>query len=132
MTWRSSIASSSARLGLRRGAVDFVGQQHLGEDRARVEGEAVLLAVVNGNADDVGRQQVAGELDAVELQARATWPARAPAWSCPRPGTSSISRWPPASRQTSAWRICGFLADDDLADLGGNGMHFGIIDFPAE
>ena len=35
----------------------------------------------------------------------------------PTPGTSSISRWPPASRQATQSSICGAFADDDRANL---------------
>ena len=55
-------------LRLRCGAIDFVGQHHLGKDRTGVKAEIALLAVENGNAEDVGRQHVAGELHALELQ----------------------------------------------------------------
>ena len=54
-------------LRLRRGAVHLIDQHHLGKERPGVENEALLIAVENGVADDVGRQQVAGELDAAEL-----------------------------------------------------------------
>ena len=64
LTWFTSF------MGLRRGAVDFVGQQHLREDGARVEAECIQFALINRDARHIGRQQVAGELDAVELQAQ--------------------------------------------------------------
>ena len=51
------------RLGLRRGAVDLVGEHDRGEDRAGVELEGALLLVVDRHAGDVGRQQVGRELD---------------------------------------------------------------------
>ena len=60
------------RLRLRRRAVDLVGQDHVGEDRALQEAElpraraAVLLDDLR--AGDVGRHQVGRELDAAELQ----------------------------------------------------------------
>ena len=50
----------------RRRPVDLVGQHDVGEDRSRTEEELVRLAVVEAAAGDVGRQQVGGELDAVE------------------------------------------------------------------
>ena len=55
-------------LGLGRSAVDLVGQHQLREHGAGVEVEAALVAIVDGNPDHVGRQQVAGELDALVLQ----------------------------------------------------------------
>jgi len=56
-------------LRLRRGAVDLVGQQQLAEHRAGVKAEGGLVLLVDRHADDVRRQQVAGELDAVVLEA---------------------------------------------------------------
>ena len=61
------------RLGC--GAVYLVGKDHLREDRAGMEFEhaAGLIAactLIYRHAEDVGRQQVAGELDALELQAQ--------------------------------------------------------------
>jgi hypothetical protein len=52
------------RLGLRRAAVDLVGQHDVGEDRAGVEPEPLLFLVVDRDAGDVAGQQVRGELDA--------------------------------------------------------------------
>src|SRR5437879_12866439 len=56
------------RLGPGRGAVDLVGEDQLRKNRPGVELEGGALAVVYGYADDVGREHVAGELDAVEIQ----------------------------------------------------------------
>jgi hypothetical protein len=56
-------------LGLRRGAVDLVRQDHLVEDGSRVQFEHVLFALVDRNAENVRRQQVAGELDALVVRA---------------------------------------------------------------
>ena len=59
------------RLRLRRGAVDFVGQDDVREDRAGLELEerpAVRVLLDDVGADDVGRHQVGRELDARELQ----------------------------------------------------------------
>ncbi len=54
------------RLRLRRGAVDFVGQQDVGEHRAALEFEFVFERRINRNADHVGGQHVAGELHALK------------------------------------------------------------------
>ena len=56
------------RLRLRRGAVDLVGEQQVGEDRSRLEAELALAVLLDQDvrADDVGRHQVRRELDAVE------------------------------------------------------------------
>jgi hypothetical protein len=51
-------ALQQARLGLRRGAVDLVDQDDVGEDRPRMELEAALALVVDVGADDVGRQEI--------------------------------------------------------------------------
>ena len=56
-------------LGLRRRAVDLVGQQQLGEDRAGAEHHLPVALVVQRRADHVRRQQVGGELDAGEVEA---------------------------------------------------------------
>ena len=47
-------------------AVDLVGQQEIGEDRALLHREVAGPLVVDHRADQVGRQQVRGELNAVE------------------------------------------------------------------
>ena len=54
------------RLRLGRGAVDLVGQQEIGEDRPGLELEGFRVGVVDGDAQDVAGQHVAGELQAVE------------------------------------------------------------------
>ena len=74
-----------ARLGAGRGAVDLVGEHHVGEDRAGPELELGALLVEDGGADDVRGQQVRGELDAAEGALKAIGPGTARAWSCPRP-----------------------------------------------
>src|SRR6185436_20979649 len=56
------------RLRLRRRAIHLVGEDHLREDRTGVEAKAARLALVYRYAEDVGRQHVAGELDALEMQ----------------------------------------------------------------
>src|SRR5205085_10678240 len=56
------------RLRLRRGAVDLVGEEDVREDRPGDELELLLLLLVDRDADDGGRQQVARELDALERQ----------------------------------------------------------------
>ena len=56
-------------LHLGRGAVDFVGQQQVGEHRAQRGAELAGLLVVDAGAHQVGRHQVGRELDALELAA---------------------------------------------------------------
>ena len=55
------------RLGFRRGAVDLVGQYHLGDDRPCPKLEVAVLLVVYRHAGYVGRQQVRRELYAFEF-----------------------------------------------------------------
>jgi hypothetical protein len=70
-----------------------------------MELEAARVALVDRDAEDVGRQHVAGELDALELQ-----PERSREHVRERrladAGRSSISRWPRPSRQARARRTC--------------------------
>ena len=59
------------RLGARARAVDLVGHQQLPEDRARDEAEAALAAgalLQHFAAQDVGRHEVGGELDAAGVE----------------------------------------------------------------
>ena len=57
------------RLGLRRGAVDLVRQQDVGEHRAGAELELGRALVEDRRAGDVGRHQVGGELHPREVHA---------------------------------------------------------------
>ena len=54
------------RLRLRRSSVDLVRQKEIGEDRALLELEVLRMRVVYGYAQNVARQHVAGELQAVK------------------------------------------------------------------
>ncbi len=56
-----------ARLGARRGAIDLVGEEDVGEDRSRLEGEGAVPGAVDRGADDVGGKQVRGELHPLEV-----------------------------------------------------------------
>ena len=56
------------RLGLGRGAVDLVGEQEVGEDRAGLEGELGGAGVVDEGAGDIAGHQVGGELDALGVE----------------------------------------------------------------
>ena len=55
-------------LHLGGGAVDLVGEDDVGEDRALVDGELQRPRVVDQRADQVGGQQVGRELEALERQ----------------------------------------------------------------
>ena len=53
-------------LGLGGGAIDFIGQYQVGENRARLEFQSLAAAVVGLDdhaADDIGRHQVRRELN---------------------------------------------------------------------
>ena len=71
-------------LHLGRRAVDFVGQNEVGEDRAASGGELAGLRIVNLRADHIGRQHVGRELQAREtfedlrqgFNGTAFWPGR--------------------------------------------------------
>jgi hypothetical protein len=112
-----------AGLGLRRGAVDFIGQQHLGEDRARMEHEAVLFALVDGDAVDVRRQQVAGELHAVEAQAQRQ---RQRVGQRGLAHARHVLHQQVAAGQQAGQRLADLqvLADDDVAHLPCDGVQF--------
>ncbi len=56
------MASSKRGLRFWRGAVDFVGQQYVGENRPTLEFELLLDGGINRNSQHVRRQHVAGEL----------------------------------------------------------------------
>ncbi len=59
--------------GLRLGSrsIDLVGEQHLGEDRSPTELEGLVLRVVHAHTGHVARQEVWGELHALEAAAAA-------------------------------------------------------------
>jgi hypothetical protein len=108
-------------LGLGRGAIDLVGQQHLREHRTGMEHEGGSFAVEHGDTGDVGRQQIIGELDALELQAQR---------DRQRVGQSGLadpgrSRSQMAARQQAGEQAdLRLFADDDLPDLDGNRVVF--------
>ena len=58
------------RLRLRRGAVDLVGEEEVGEDRPVPELEVGVPLVPDRGARDVGGHQVGRELDALEAHAQ--------------------------------------------------------------
>ena len=59
-----------AGLGLGAGPVDLVGQDDVGEQRARPELKGPGLGVEDVDPEDVGGEQVAGELDPLERAAK--------------------------------------------------------------
>jgi hypothetical protein len=58
-----------ARLRLGRRAVDLVGEHDVREHGPRLEHEVAAVGLVDAHADDVGRQHVGRELDALEAAA---------------------------------------------------------------
>ena len=53
-------------LRFRRGAIDFIGDDYVGENRPGLEFEALRRRVVDADADHVARQHVGRELDALK------------------------------------------------------------------
>ena len=60
------------RLGLGSRAVDLIGEYHVGKDRARLELEGAGALVENFQSQDVRRQHVRGELNALECAVEAS------------------------------------------------------------
>jgi hypothetical protein len=57
-------------LRFRRRAIDLIGEHQLRENGARMEVEAAGAGVVDGDPENVGRQQIAGELDALKAKSQ--------------------------------------------------------------
>jgi len=110
------------RLRLGRSAVDLVGQDHVAEDRALLELELLAAAAVvhdDVRADDVGRHQVGGELNAAEMQVQGL------AQGADEHGLADAGyalQQRVAAGQQAAHHLLDHLvhADDDLGDLGPN------------
>jgi hypothetical protein len=49
-----------------RGAIDFVGQDHVGENRPGAKFKFARLGVVHADAEDVARQQIGSKLNALK------------------------------------------------------------------
>ena len=111
------------RLGLGRGAVDFVGQDQVGEDRPALELE---LAPAAGRfhddvrAEDVGRHQVGRELDAAEREVE-HFAERAHQQGLAQPGHAFEQHVPAGEQRDERALDDGVLADDDFADFGAQG-----------
>ena len=107
------------RLRLGRGAVDFVGEQQIGENRPARQREGAGLKVEQIRTDDVARHQIGRELDPPEIEpdhARET----------AREQRLGGARWPfeqhvPAREQGDEQDVDRrLLPDHGLADLGAN------------
>ena len=108
-------------LRLGRGAIDLVRQDHLRKDRAGMEFEFAgfcfnTWALIHRHAEDIGGQQVAGELDALELQAQR---ARQHVRQRGLADTRQILDQQVAARQQARKRETDLfrLAEDDLLGL---------------
>jgi hypothetical protein len=108
-------------LGFGRGPVDFVGEQHLGEDRPRVEDKPPGFLFEYGSPQDVPGKHVAGELDPTKIQPEAAGQHL---------GQGGLTDAGPVFyEQVPAGKQAGkrkpdllILAQDDLSDTGDNGV----------
>ena len=96
-------------LGFGRGSIDLIGQHQLRKNRTALKSEFAGFAVKDGYTEDVGGQQIAGELHALKGQSQSLGDGMregglAHARECPR-----SARWPRASRQARHMRICASL-----------------------
>ena len=135
VTWRSCIASSSAACVFGRRAVDLVGQQQAGEQRALAELEVADALVVDERAGEVGRQQVGGELgpgelDPERLRERARGQGLAEARGSPRAGRARRPRMPartsrsgsvlPITTEPTRWSTAAALSPAGLDARAGH------------
>ncbi len=108
-------------LGFGRGPVDFVGQQHLGENRPRVEDKPPGFLLEYGSPQDVPGKHVAGELDPAKVQPEAA------GQHLGQGGLADAGQvfyeQVPAGKQTGEGEPdLLILAQDDLADAGDDGV----------
>ena len=96
VTCASCMASSSARLRPRRGAVDLVGEHHVAKTGPRWK-RTPRRPFVDARPGDVRRHEVGRELQPPEARPRHAANDRASS-VLPTPGTSSIRTCPSASR----------------------------------
>ncbi len=108
------------RLGARGGPVNLVGKQDVREHGPLVKTEYLFLLVEHGHAENVGRQQIGRELDALEDAAHGAG-QRLGQSRLPGPGhiLDQCVHAPGESRETQAHRLG--LAGDHPADVGGEG-----------
>ena len=98
------MASSKRGLRAGRGAVDFVRQQNVGEHRPFVKMKQLVLLVENGDTENVRRQQIRRELDALEGGVDGTR-QRFGQRGFARAGKSSSNTWPPLASAASSMRV---------------------------
>ena len=108
-----------------RRAIHLIDEDNLRKERPRMKHEPLLLAVENRIADDVRRQHVARELNPPKLQ-----PDRARQRVRKRrlPHARQIfdQQMPAPEQARDRETHGGFLADDDLADLGDERLDAGF------
>ncbi len=112
-------------LGLGRGAIDFVGQHQLGEDRSPLKSELPGFAVVDRHAEHVGGQQIAGELHALEGQSQGLGDGVREG-GLADPGNVLDQQMPARQQACQAQADLRVLAEDDAVDLRENGADLGL------
>ena len=113
-------------LRLGRGAIDFVRQHQVREDRPglKAQGLGAVLGIDDHAADDVGGHQVGRELDARILQVQHAR-QRAQQRGLAQAG-NAFEQDVSARQQADEYAIDDFLlADDDLANFGSNFVELG-------
>ncbi len=108
-------------LHLGGGAVDLVGEDDVGEDRALAGVELAVLGVVDLRAGDVGGQEVGRELDAHEAGADAVGQG-VHGERLGQAGDALDEDVAVAEKRDEEAVDEVALADDDLADLGSHGL----------
>jgi hypothetical protein len=104
------------RLHLGRRAVDLVGQHQVGEDGALLGHELAPGLVVDHRADDIGRQEVGRELNALELHGQRI--GQRLHGECLGQARHPLQEdVPPGQKADQDPLDHGLLADDDFPDL---------------
>ncbi len=102
VTWRSSMASSSALWVLARRAVDLVAQQHIGEDRALAQPE--LAVPISKTCVPITSEGIRSGVNWTRLNSAWVRAAIVLAISVLAvPGTPSSSTWPPLNSAIRMW-----------------------------
>ena len=110
------------RLRLGRSAVDFVRQQYLRENRPLGQGEGIGLKIEQIGSQHVTRHHVRCKLDAPELQIQPGG-ERLDKKGLAR-ARHAFQQHMSAAQQAGQQQFNGlFLADDDLADFGPDGVN---------
>ena len=96
--------------------IDFVNQHDLGKKRPAMKNEALLFPIENRVADNIGREQIAGELNAPKLQPQRS---RHGVRKCRLAYSRNVLDQQMSARQETGYRQGNgvMLADDNFADL---------------